>query len=102
MKKKIAYLLFAALAPVLAAADGAMETITPPTCKKPLQPNLIRKADDPGEFDTQLDEYKNCIQLYANEQTRLSKQHIDAANAAISDLNAFISKVNEQRQKVGG
>ena|SRR5882757_5711971 len=102
MKRMIACLLFASLTPALAIADGATETIASPSCKKPVQRNVVRKADDPGEYDEQIDQYKNCIQAYVDEQTKLSKQHIDAANTAIADLNTFISKVNEQRQKVGG
>ncbi len=103
MTKIIASLLFATLIPAAALADSTTtETIAPPSCKKPLLPSSVRKADDSTEFDERMDEYKACITAYVDQQTALSKAHVDAANSAITDSNAFFKTVNESRSKVGG
>ncbi|MDR3419488.1 MAG: hypothetical protein P4L83_25190 [Nevskia sp.] len=101
MKKTIIAALALGLAPAVfaddSAAGGMVDSLAPPACKKPMLPNTIRRADDDSEFVAKYDAYAQCIKDYIATQQALSQKHIDAANAAVTDANAFRDKVNEAR-----
>jgi hypothetical protein len=39
------------------------------------------------------------VQDYAADQQKVAQKHVDAANAAINDLNAYIVQINEQHKQ---
>lgn len=82
------------------AAGGAtaQETIPPPDCHKPPVITKMRKADDDSDFQERADAFKACINAYADAQSKLSQQHLAAANAAISQFNDFVKEVNARKQ----
>ncbi len=98
MKNFFACLLFAAFTTDAVFAD-ATETVAGPACKKPVAPSALRKADDTSEFDDKFETYKSCVQDYAADQQKVAQKHVDAANAAINDLNAYIVQINEQHKQ---
>ena len=87
------------LAPMAAFADGAaaplVDSTAPPTCKKPIPPSALRKADGDTDFQENYTVYQQCIKDYMDAQNNLAKLHVDAANAAAIDANAFAQKINE-------
>jgi hypothetical protein len=100
--KSIAFAALLFLAPMTAtlADDAAAPAATSEvpasnTCKKPLLPSKLRKADDTSDFQEKVDTYHACIKTYADLQGELAKKHVAAANAAIKELNDFVSEVNE-------
>ena len=88
-----------ALAPMAAFADGAaaplVDSTAPPTCKKPIPPSTVRKADSDTDFQENYDAYQKCIKDYMDGQNALAKMHVDAANAAAVDANAYAQRINE-------
>ncbi len=103
MKKHILLmpaLLVVAMPIIVSGEDAApTETIAPPTCKKPLLTTRMRKADDDSDFNEKFETYQACIKTYANEQNKAGQKHIDAANAAVADFNAFVRQASEAQQQ---
>jgi hypothetical protein len=100
MKNKVLLLpaLLIANAPLIADAQetpAPQEPIAQPTCKKPLLTTRMRKADDDSDFNEKFAAYQSCIKAYAEEQNKLGQRHLEAANAAVAEFNAFVKQVNE-------
>ncbi|GAC1624031.1 MAG: hypothetical protein NVS9B10_09580 [Nevskia sp.] len=91
--------LFAGLLPLAALANEPTDAATaPPTCKKPLLPSSVRRADDTSEFNDKFSAYQECIKAYVDSQNKLANAHVNAANAAIADANAFVTETNAKLQ----
>jgi hypothetical protein len=102
MKKTLLIALLAAGLPLAASADdtasapGAdiQDSLAPASCKQPLLPSAVRRADDTSEFDAKLELYKTCVNKYISDQNELAKRHIAAGNAAAGAFNEFAKKLN--------
>ena len=88
-----------ALAPMAAFADDAaaplVDSTAPPACKKPIPPSPVRRGDGDTEFQENYTAYQQCIKDYMDSQNKLAKMHVDAANAAAVDANAYAQRINE-------
>ena len=78
-------------------AAAMQDSLAPPACKKPVLPSAVRKADDSSDFDAKYEAWDDCVKAYLATQNALAQKHIDAANAAVADANAFRDRVNESR-----
>jgi hypothetical protein len=108
--KSIAFAALLFLAPISATlADDAAapaatpatmdDSLAPPSCKKPVLPSKLRKADDTSDFQEKVDSYRECIKTYTQVQGALANKHIAAANGAVKDLNDFVNLVNESQNE---
>ncbi len=101
MKRLAALACALALAPCAAAfadsADTLQDSTAPPDCHKPILPSSIKPVDDDSGFTEKFDAYQQCIKTYIETQQALSQKHVDAANAAVKDANAYRDKVNQYR-----
>jgi hypothetical protein len=92
----------------LTAPSYAQEPTTvaapPVDCQKPgdFAP-LDRSSPEAAKFQKKLEEYKNCVGVYArtngakaNELAAQSRVYSDAANKSIDDYNAYVVQLNEK------
>ena len=99
--------LSASLTVLFAASAHAQQpaaTVEVPSmnCPSPGSPPLDRASPDMARFQKRVDEYKVCVNQYAsttgakaNEYAAQSRAWSDAANKAIDDYNAYVTKLNE-------
>lgn len=73
------------------------ESFAPPTCKKPILPSSVRRADDTGEFMDKYEQYRQCIKDYADAHAAAAKKHTEVANAAIQEVNDFAAQINARQ-----
>ena len=103
--------LLAALAAVSSFAALAQTAAEPPTmnCPNPGSSPLDRASPDMNRFQKRVEEYKVCVNTYAastgakaNDYAAQSKTWSDAANKAIDDYNAYVTKLNEATKSPKG
>jgi len=95
MKKTMMIALLASALPFAVLADDLTDAAAaPPTCKKPLLPSSVRKADDTGEFNEKFTAYQDCIKAYVDAQNKYANLHVAAANKAVEDANAYVAEIN--------
>jgi len=83
------------------AAAPLVDSTAPPACKKPIPPNAVRKADGDTDFQENYTVYQQCIKDYMDAQNSLAKLHVDAANAAAIDANAFAQRLKDMQSNSG-
>ena len=84
--------------PVLGLAQGAQPAAAPAPkhkCEKPEYPGRLAPDRRIKQFNADLNSFKECLQKFAAEQKAVSQVHVDAANAAISEYNDYITELNK-------
>jgi len=79
-------------------ADDLQDSYGAPSCKKPAFITNLRKADDSSDFTEKFNAYQECIKTYTDNQSKLANLHIEAANKAVADTNAYINEINEKQK----
>lgn len=85
-----------------AATAAAAAAVPAMDCPVPGFAPLDKSGTEMTRFQKRVDEYKVCVNKYAaangakaNELADQSRAHADAANKAIDDYNAYVTKLNE-------
>ncbi len=50
-------------------------------------------------FDRDYKRYRDCMQAYIDKNKKLAEAHGKAANAAVSEYNDVVTKLNEEQKK---
>ncbi len=91
-----------------AAATAAVE-VPPSTCTKPGFVPLDKSSPDMGRFQKRFDEYKICVQAYAETNRAKSEEigaqaraYSDAGNKAIDEYNTYVNALNDANKAKPG
>lgn len=68
-------------------------------CTPPEYPGRLAPDRRYVQFNTELTEYKECLQKFATDQKGIAQKHIDAGNAAVDEYNAFVAGINKLLEK---
>ncbi len=60
------------------------------SCSKPYKPYTFDTQWELDAFLEEVEQYKNCIEDFVEEQNEAAENHTDAAEEAISDWNDFV------------
>lgn len=96
-------------AAVLAGASGAALAADPPeppqvpkhTCEPRPElpgPAMMKDATVVRRFQRDIDEYRNCMKAYADARAAHAKAHTEAGNAAITEYNETMKRIQEEQK----
>lgn len=71
------------------SADADMFTPSH-SCTKPYKPYQFRDEWELRNFRDEVEDYKNCINDFVEEQNDAIRRHEDAAQEAIDEWNSFV------------
>ena len=79
---------------ILSAAPLAADLFEPsPPCSAPSIPMFNPSDWEIQMFNRQVDEYKQCIEDFIDDQNMAVKKHQNAASSAIDEWNAFVKRM---------
>lgn len=86
MFKKITLTLF-----LFPFVSSAWEMQNSPSCSKPYKPYEFSSRDDLNRFMDDVENYKQCINDFIDEENQSIQTHQDAINSAIDEWNNFVN-----------
>lgn len=101
--RSAAFLASLTLFPFAAHAQATTAVQVPAMdCENPGAAPLDKNSPQMGRFAKKVEDYKVCVNTYvkatggkSNEYNEQAKAYNEAANKAIEDYNAYITKLNE-------
>ena len=99
-----ASLALLAIFPFAAQAQTLATAVPVPAmdCENPGSAPLDKASPQMGRFTKKVDDYKTCVNAYSkatgaksNEYADQAKAYNEAANKAIEEYNAYVTKLNE-------
>ncbi len=65
---------------------------TPPkhSCVKPDHPGALASEARMKGFQKEVNDFRDCINKFANEQKVFSENHMTAGNSAVNEFNTFV------------
>jgi len=90
MNRIISYLLISVF--LLASLSVSADIFTPShSCSKPYKPYKFNSKWEVENFQNDVENYKNCISDFVEEQNTAVTYHRDAASAAIDEWNNYVN-----------
>lgn len=66
------------------------------SCKQPDRPNQFASEDQQKAFIKDVDAYRDCLMAFRSEMNTKAKAHVEAANKAIEEFNAFAESLRKK------
>jgi hypothetical protein len=71
-------------------------------CTKPSHPGTLASEARMKGFQTEVNEYRDCINKFAQDQRALGETHMSAGNKAIEEFNDFVkAEMNPKKEGEG-
>lgn len=89
IKLQLITLLISLLIPITVLADIFSPSHS---CSKPYKPYQFRDQYEVDRFNSEVKQFKKCINDFVEEQNEASKKHLQAGQDAIDDWNSYVNR----------
>lgn len=96
MNRSIANLVTCAGLALGISAGAAQADAPKPDCAKPPELGVQPSYKDQEAFRTRLDAYRDCMNAFIDQHSKLAREHNDAAQAAVAEYNAYVTDINKR------
>ncbi len=100
MQAKTNKFIFSLIIFILSSLPVLADTTEPKhSCAKPENPGKLASEQRMKGFQKEINDYRDCVNKFAQEQKTQSETHLSAGNKAVDEFNTFVKTELDKKKE---